>query len=101
MSPEIVAANVAAALRRVRAERRLTLQEVADRAGLTKSHVWSLERGDTARPTVPTCVGPARALGVSLDYLTGLSTDMPPLHREALRIAGEIDAIIRRADHVS
>lgn len=37
----------------------------------------------------------ARALGVSLDYLAGLSAAQPDLHPEALRIACEVDALLR------
>ena len=73
----------------------LSLQEVADRAGLTKSHIWDLEAGNAKNPTLNSMVSIARALGVSLDYLTGLSTAAPDLHPEALRIALEIDVLLR------
>jgi hypothetical protein len=38
----------------------------------------------------------ARAFGVSLDYMTGLSDNAPTLHPEALRIACEIDTLLRK-----
>lgn len=45
---------------------------------------------------VDTAVRLARAFGVSLDYMTGLSDNAPTLHPEALRIACEIDVLLSR-----
>lgn len=42
----------------------LTLQALADRAGCTKSHVWAIESGSTANPTVAMVNGLARGLGI-------------------------------------
>jgi len=42
----------------------LSLQEVADRAGITKSHMWELEQGRSVNPTIWTVYGLSRALGV-------------------------------------
>lgn len=81
----------------LRARRKLSLQEVADRAGLSKSHVWEMENGRSRNPTIDTAVRLAAALGVSLDYLTGRTNAEPCLHPEALRIACEVDALLRRA----
>lgn len=78
----------------LRSQHGLSLQEVADRVGCTKSHIWELEQGRSRNPTINTAVGIANALGVSLDYLTGLSSTRPNLHPEALRIACEIHALI-------
>jgi len=47
-----------------RAKLRLSLQEAADRAGITKSHMWELEQGRAVNPTVWTVYGLARAFGV-------------------------------------
>lgn len=41
-----------------------SLQELADKAGCTKSHLWALESGDTSNPTVSMVNGLARGLGV-------------------------------------
>lgn len=71
-------------------------QEVADRAGLTKSHIWDIEAGNARNPTLGAMIGIARALGVSLDYLTGASNFVPGIHPEAMRIALEIDALLRK-----
>lgn len=97
LTPARLAAAIAKTLATVRRERGLSLQEVADRAGLSKSHVWDLEKGRSRNPTIGTAVNLARALGVSLDRLTGLSTSEVELHPEAHRIACEVDALIRAA----
>lgn len=92
---EDVAGAIASRCIELREQHGLSLQEVADRAGLSKSHVWELEAGRARNPTVDTAVRLSRAFGVSLDYMTGLSDKAPTLHPEALRIACEIDALLR------
>jgi DNA-binding XRE family transcriptional regulator len=42
----------------------LSLQEVADRAGITKSHMWEIEQGRSANPTIRTVYGLSKALGI-------------------------------------
>lgn len=92
---EDVAASIAKRCADLREKHDLSLQAVADRAGLSKSHIWELESGRARNPTVDTAVRLARAFGVSLDYMTGLSDAAPTLHPEALRIACEIDVLLR------
>lgn len=96
-SAEAVVSAIAARLRALREERGLSLQDVASRAGLAKSHVWEIEQGRARNPTIATTVSIARAFGVSLDYLAGLTSARPDLHPEALRIACEVDALLRGA----
>lgn len=91
-----IAASIAKRCADLRSKHDLSLQAVADRAGLSKSHIWELESGRARNPTVDTAVRLARAFGVSLDYMTGLSEAAPTLHPEALRIACEIDVLLRR-----
>lgn len=43
---------------------RLSLQEVADASGFTKSHVWEVEQGRSRNPTVGMIAGLSRGLGV-------------------------------------
>lgn len=47
-----------------REEADLSLQDVADRAGLTKAHLWDLEQGRTKNPTVETIVRLAFAFDI-------------------------------------
>jgi len=95
-----MASDIPARIAKVMIERRqllgLSLQDVADRAGMTKSHIWEIEAGNARNPTLGAMIGIAKALGVSLDYLTGTSNSVPDIHPEAMRIALEIDALLRR-----
>lgn len=94
---EVVVAEIAKRCAALRQSRGLTLQEAGDRAGFTKSHMWDFEQGRSRNPTMKYLLGLARAYGVSLDYLIGGSSTAPPLDPEALRIACEVDALIRKA----
>ncbi len=52
-------------VRDCRAKQALSLQQVADAAGLTKAHVWELERGKRVNPTVQTLAGLADVFQIS------------------------------------
>jgi transcriptional regulator with XRE-family HTH domain len=87
--------TISVRIKALRSQRQLSLQELADRAGCTKTHIWELEQGRSRNPTIEMAVSVANALGVSLEYLTGLSSTQPNLHPEAMRIACEVDALIK------
>ena len=91
-----VGENITLRMKELRKQHQLSLQQVADRAGTTKSHIWEMENGRSKNPTVEMAVSIANAFGVSLEYLTGLSSAMPDLHPEAMQVAFEIDAILRK-----
>lgn len=92
-----VAATISQQTKALREARGLTQQELADRVGTSKSYVCEIEKGHVSRPTIDTAVSLARALGVSFDVLTGIGTAQPALHPEAMRIACEVDALLRGA----
>lgn len=81
----------------LREMRDMSLQQVADAAGLTKSHVWELERGRSVNPTVNAVWGMSAALCVSPAMLLGLDDRLPPIDPVAMRIAGIVDREIKRA----
>jgi transcriptional regulator with XRE-family HTH domain len=56
--------GLGAEIARARADARMSLDEVARAAGLTKSHVWELEQGRARNPTIRAVSGLATALGV-------------------------------------
>lgn len=91
---QIIARN-AKGLRKARG---LTLQEVADRAGLAKSYVWEIERGVQTNPSITKLIALCSALGCSLDGLVGLAEFVKPqLRPEAMRIAVQVDELLRTA----
>lgn len=90
-------AQIAARCVALREERGLSLQEAGDRAGFTKSHMWEFEQGRAVNPTIRMLLGLARAYGVSLEHIVGISTGKPPLDPDAIRIAADIDRLLRKA----
>lgn len=83
-------------IKALRIARDMTLQDVAEAAGLTKSHIWEIEQGRSVNPTVNAVWGIARALSVSPGELLGMSTSDLALHPTALKIAGIVDRELRR-----
>jgi transcriptional regulator with XRE-family HTH domain len=77
--------------------RDMSLQQVADASGLTKSHVWELEQGRSVNPSVNAVWGLAAALCVSPSQLLGINDKVPPIDPVALKIAGLVDREIKRA----
>lgn len=63
---------------RARQHARLSLQEVADRSGFTKSHVWELEQGRSRNPTVGMIAGLSRALGVPFQRMAQAALNSLP-----------------------
>jgi transcriptional regulator with XRE-family HTH domain/catechol 2,3-dioxygenase-like lactoylglutathione lyase family enzyme len=59
--------RMAERLREARAQRELTLKEVAAQSSISAAHLSQVERGETV-PSVPTLLAISSALGVSPDY---------------------------------
>jgi transcriptional regulator with XRE-family HTH domain len=68
-------------IRRLRGERDLSLNQLAERSGVSKSYLWSLENDEegAARPGGETLYKVAEALGVTMSELLGrrLLTEPP------------------------
>jgi transcriptional regulator with XRE-family HTH domain len=92
---------------------RLSLDEVAQRAGITKSHVWEMEQGRSVNPTIQTVSQLANALGVSFEDLAFQGTkecrpvamgldprDAAHFQRLAARVARLEDALCRIATYI-
>lgn len=90
-----ISATMARRIADLRRSQKMTVEELAERAGMSKSHVWETENGKASNPTVDTAVRLARALGCSLDFLCGIESSKLDLHPDALRIACEVDVLLR------
>lgn len=55
-------------LRELRKEKKLTLEKLADLAGLSKSYLWELENRESQRPSAEKLTALADVLGVSTAY---------------------------------
>lgn len=76
--------------------RGMTLQQVADASGITKSHVWELENGKAINPTVNVIWSLSEALVVTPGMLLGLDDKTPAVSNVALKIAGIVDRELKR-----
>jgi transcriptional regulator with XRE-family HTH domain len=63
--------SVGARIRALRNQKKLTLDQLADQAGLSKSYLWELENKDPPRPSGEKLAGIAKSLDVTVDYLLG------------------------------
>lgn len=66
-----MAQTAGARLKALRTKKNLTLDQLADQAGLSKSYLWELENKDPPRPSGEKLAGLAKVLEVTVDYLLG------------------------------
>jgi len=68
------------AIKEQRMRRSMSLQDVANKAQITKAHVYNLELGRSCNPCVSTLLGLAVALGIDPAVLAGLAfADLPEI----------------------
>lgn len=58
-------------IKELRTDRKMTLDQLADATGSSKSYIWELENKNPPRPSAEKLSGIAKALGVTVDYLLG------------------------------
>ena len=83
----------------LRRNRKELLQDVADAVGVTKTHIWELERGRTSNPSLTVIQGLANHFGVSIASLVDEDIDAADADQELarmFRLAGKLDADERR-----
>ena len=81
-----------AELRRMRKE---SLQEVADAVGVTRTHIWELEKGRTGNPSMSVIKGLADHFKVSIASLVDEDIDAEDADQQLarmFRLAGELEA---------
>lgn len=62
-------------IRTLRKEHGLTLDKLAEQAGLSKSYLWELENKGPPRPSAEKLAGIAKALQTTVDFLIGTDTE--------------------------
>ncbi|MER8577649.1 helix-turn-helix domain-containing protein [Mesorhizobium sp. M1423] len=85
-----------AELRRSRDE---SLQDVADKVGVTKTHIWELERGRTKNPSLSVIQGLADHFGVSIASLVDEDIDADDADQQLakmFRLAADLEPEERR-----
>ena len=79
-------ASMALAIQKRRKELGMSLDDVAKAAGTSKSHVWELEQGRAANPTIEMAMSLCRALSMSLNQLLGRDVSQPSLTEQELAL---------------
>ncbi len=94
--PVVQRQRIGPAIRKLRHEQDMTLDDLAEQAGISASHLSRLERGQTL-PSFTVLAGIAHVLGVSIDEFAQLEQDVAVLDAdldEVMREAGiDEDAI--------
>ena len=70
----------------LRRERKESLQQVADKVGVTKTHIWELERGRTKNPSLTVIQGLADHFGVSIASLVDEDIDAADADQQLARM---------------
>lgn len=76
--PVVQRQRIGPAIRKLRHEQGLTLDDLAEQAGISASHLSRLERGQTL-PSFTVLAGIAHVLGVSIDEFAQLEQDVAVL----------------------
>lgn len=85
--------SLGARLTQLRLKRNVSLQAVADAVGVSKAHIWDLEKGHADNPTLTLIAGLADYFAVTVSYLVGedpAATDADPELARMFRQAGEL-----------
>ena len=78
----------------LRRNRKQSLQDVADAVGVTKTHIWELERARTGNPSLKVIQGIADHFGVSVAFLVGEdpeAVDADQNLARMFRLAGKLE----------
>ncbi len=78
----------------IRLKKSQSLQQVADAVGVSKAHIWELEKGRTDNPSMALVTRLADHFGVSVAFLVGEDVDAPDADVELQRMfrqAKELD----------
>jgi len=95
-----IVAHMAAFIASRRTELRLSLEEVAARAGTTKSHVWELEKGRSRNPSLSMALALCDALQCSLNSLLGADVSQPQFSDQEMALIAAHRAIFNIGDGV-
>jgi transcriptional regulator with XRE-family HTH domain len=93
--------GLGARITKLRLGRGESLQDVADAVGVSKAHIWELEKGRTDNPSMKLLMGLADHFGVTVAFLAGedpKAIDADPqlarMFRQATKLAPRDRAIL-------
>ena len=79
-------ASLGAKLTQLRLKTGASLQDIAEAVGASKAHIWQLEKGKAANPSMTVIQRLADHFGVSVSYLVGEDHDAPDADVELQRM---------------
>jgi transcriptional regulator with XRE-family HTH domain len=79
--------SLAAKLKELRQKKGQSLQQVADGVGVSKAHIWELEKGSSTNPGLELVKKLAQHFSVTVEFL--LNDDAEPTDRAALQFFRE------------
>lgn len=88
--------SLASKLKKLREKNRQSLQQVADGVNISKVHVWELEKGTSANPSMEIIKGLAEHFGVPVAYFSDDSIE--PDQAAALTFFREFDGRLSEKD---
>lgn len=89
-----MAKSLGAKLTELRIDKNQSLQQTADAIGVSKAHIYQLEKGKTSNPSLTSIQKLADHYGVSMTYLIGEdidASDADPQLQKMFRQAKELD----------
>lgn len=97
MDAESLVGHIGPFIAERRTELGLSLEQVAERAGTTKSHVWELEKGRFRNPTISMALALCGALQCSLNSLLGQDVSQPQFSDQEMALIAAHRAIFNRS----
>lgn len=73
-----------------------SLQQVADAVGVSKAHIWELEKGYTDNPSMALVTRLADHFGLSVSYLVGEDVEAPEEEAQLQRMFRQAKALDAR-----
>lgn len=88
--------TIAVRLGKLRRKRGESLQDVGDAVGVSKAHIWELEKGRTDNPSMGLVTRLADHFGVTIAYLVGEDVKSPDADRELQRMFRQASKLDKR-----
>ena len=79
----------------LRMSKKKSLQEVADAVGVSKAHIWQLEKGKTENPAMGLVTRLADYFGVTVSFLVGEQLDAPDADVQISRMFRQAKSLSR------
>ncbi|WP_410211111.1 helix-turn-helix domain-containing protein [Aquirhabdus sp.] len=87
-------------LNELRSKKGESLQQAADSLGITKTHIWELEKGKSANPTAELLKKLADYYKVTVDFLIDPNQSEPGLNDEAMVFYRDLKSLDQKDQEV-